>query len=294
MSQPINPGTLVSSLKTSTEPLFEISEITAVAEGSTKAQADIACDDSLEQGDHVVINYWAGANSSGLAKSLAVWLSVDGDHTTPTGTAIDAADEKIRVDVVTGVDNAGTVAAAFVAAINGSTASTRLHATVSGDAGLLVNYLDYGVPPSPGIATYDNSEAFSPVITAGMDLPGTGSSIQNFAASFSDQAANHHYVWMNVYSQGVDPALTGTGHAVALSGGQTADQVATAIAAVIDALAAFTSQADHQYVQVSDAATGNATDISSANFTVRVKQQGTSGSYYPAMFHSTISNNPAP
>lgn len=51
-----------------------------------------------------------------------------------------------------------------------------------------------------------------------------------------------HYVWLNVNSAGTDPAIAGyTGHEVDLATGATANAVATAIEAVMDAISGITS-----------------------------------------------------
>lgn len=77
---------------------------------------------------------------------------------------------------------------------------------------------------------------------------------------YSAHDATHYYVWYNVNSAGVDPAVSGaTGVEVDLATGATAAQVATATALAIDALAAFVSTALSAVVTVTNASTGLST-----------------------------------
>lgn len=67
----------------------------------------------------------------------------------------------------------------------------------------------------------------------------------------------NYYVWINVDSGGVDPALPGkTGVPVAISSGASAATVATAVAAAVDALAAFVSAAVGAVVTITNASAG--------------------------------------
>jgi hypothetical protein len=67
-----------------------------------------------------------------------------------------------------------------------------------------------------------------------------------------------YYVWYNVNSAGVDPAVpTKTGVEVALATGDTADDVAAATATEIDALSAFAASATTDVVTIVNSAAGN-------------------------------------
>lgn len=87
-----------------------------------------------------------------------------------------------------------------------------------------------------------------------------------------------YYVWFNVNSLGVDPAVSGrTAVPITLATNATAAQVATAVAAALDALAAFVSTSSGAVVTVTNASTGSTTDASAGTattFTVSVTTQG--------------------
>lgn len=86
-----------------------------------------------------------------------------------------------------------------------------------------------------------------------------------------------YYVWFNLDSGGVDPALAGkTAIPVAITTGDTGAQMATAAAAAIDALAAFVSSAGTTIITITNAVTGAATDIAvgTSVTTVGVTTQG--------------------
>lgn len=88
-----------------------------------------------------------------------------------------------------------------------------------------------------------------------------------------------YYVWYDVNSAGVDPAVSGrTGVKVSVATNATAAQVATATAAAIDALADFVASASASAVTVTNATGGPATDASDGTapttFTFSVSTQG--------------------
>lgn len=86
-----------------------------------------------------------------------------------------------------------------------------------------------------------------------------------------------HYVWVDMNSTGVDPAPAGlTEVEVDVAAAATAAQVATAVAAAIDALPGYTATAEGEDVVVTTAADGPVTDATAGNSpaTVVVEQQG--------------------
>jgi hypothetical protein len=91
-----------------------------------------------------------------------------------------------------------------------------------------------------------------------------------------------YYVWYDINSSGVDPALPGkTGLVVAAATGATAAQIATATRAVLDAHAAFVCPAPVGAVMtVTNAVAGAASDTAAGNsgFTVSTTTQGVSAS----------------
>lgn len=75
-----------------------------------------------------------------------------------------------------------------------------------------------------------------------------------------------YYVWMDVNSAGVDPAVAGrTGVKVSVATNATAGQVGTAIAAALDALADFASTSTTGTVTITSATGGPATDVADAS-----------------------------
>jgi hypothetical protein len=88
------------------------------------------------------------------------------------------------------------------------------------------------------------------------------------------------YVWFNLDAGGVDPAPGGTGIAVAIATGDSVGTMATAIAAAVDAHAAFVSSANTNVVTITNAATGAVTDIAAGNSggAVAVTTQGITAS----------------
>ena len=108
------------------------------------------------------------------------------------------------------------------------------------------------------------------------DVVGVGKAIQLY-----DGAGAGHYFWFNVTDgtngPQTDPSLVGTGHQVDVLAADTAAQVATKFAAVVDALAGFSAPAPASTVVIITNAVGGAvTDISTtgAAATVFVDLQG--------------------
>ncbi len=82
----------------------------------------------------------------------------------------------------------------------------------------------------------------------------------------SSSAGIGYYVWFNVNSAGVDPAIANrTGQVVLLSTGATNSQVATAAASAIDGLANFVSTATSNNITITNAAAGPFTPASDGN-----------------------------
>jgi hypothetical protein len=98
----------------------------------------------------------------------------------------------------------------------------------------------------------------------------------NLYSAYDRQA---YYVWYDVNSAGVDPALSGkTGVKVSVATNDTATAVATATAAAITALADFNASSSAAIVTVTNATGGPATDLTDgaapSGFTLSVTTQG--------------------
>lgn len=90
-------------------------------------------------------------------------------------------------------------------------------------------------------------------------------------------ASADFYVWFNLDAAGVDPAVANrTAVPVAIATGNTVAQIATAIAAALDALADFVSAAVVNVVTITNASTGARTDIAAGDsgLAVAVSVQG--------------------
>ena len=137
-------------------------------------------------------------------------------------------------------DNAGTGNAVYIVNVGQGTAEVSTATTVADTAGSL------------------NSTYF--LLNAAYDL-------------------TKYYVWYDVNSAGVDPAVSGrTGVKVSVATGATATQVATATAAAIDALAAFGATSASAVVTITNATGGPTSDITdgaaATGFTFAVTTQG--------------------
>lgn len=112
-------------------------------------------------------------------------------------------------------------------------------------------------------------------ITCVADVAG---SLNNKYFQISSQSGVQYFVWFNVNSEGVSPALAGmTGVEVALATGATDAQVATAVASALDALAGFVAPAPAaEVVAVTNAAAGvtNAPAAGNSGFTIAVTTAG--------------------
>jgi flagellar hook protein FlgE len=126
-------------------------------------------------------------------------------------------------------------------------------------------------------------------ITVRLEDPATAevSSVTCTAAGLADNQyftlnspATSYYVWYDVDGGGVDPAPGGTGIAVNLLSTDTAAQVATKVAAAIDAVGDFSAPAPAgTTITITNASTGAVADITAGTspFTVNTSTQGVTG-----------------
>lgn len=103
------------------------------------------------------------------------------------------------------------------------------------------------------------------------------------------------YAWFNVSAGGVDPAIAGrTGHVVAISTGDTADAVATALNAVLNALTDLNSTVLTNVVTATSANPGNLTQTAgNSGFTVTTTTPGNGADRitFTAKYVGTYGNN---
>jgi hypothetical protein len=294
MGIPLNPAQEVSSLKTDMGGSVEQSYVTVpsdVGTGSLESfTATLPAGDGAAQGDYLAFTVPGG-------HKFAVWLNLDSDDTPPSGAVYTAADSKVEVDVtVTGTpDTAAEVAAAVKAAIeldgdfDDMTIVDNEDGSLTFTAGLLGNLTN--------AAPHNTGDTGAGSIEVSIDQAGAAASAQNTYISLTDDDEDLFHVWLNVNSEGSDPAPSdSTGIEVAIAAQASANEVAAAIATAIDDNAEFAATADNSRVRIVTATKAVVADISAGNsgFTVAVSTQGAPEKYSSAESPSDISNSPSP
>lgn len=205
----------------------------------------------VTQGDFVIITDFEGTET-------AVWLDLDADGTEPNGALYAATDAQIEVDVAS-ADTDEEVATAFgaaIAALAGFTvavdgAVVTITSTIKGD-------IDAAVPhdePETGAGSLVVAE-----VTAGAE-PDIGGKY-----FLCNSASTGYYVWFSSNGVGTDPEVADrTGAEVALTGNETESQIATAAAAVIDALSGLYAISNGPTIVISADASQNLTDVTAGD-----------------------------
>lgn len=96
---------------------------------------------------------------------------------------------------------------------------------------------------------------------------------------YDEDATTKYYVWFNVGGTGVDPAPSGgTGAVVAISSGASANTVASAVQAAVDALADFVATVSLNVVTITNATAGDsrAPHDFNSGFTIKTTLYGSS------------------
>ncbi len=197
--------------------------------------------------------------------SYYVWYQVDGAGADPTpgGTGI-----QVNIDGnYTATQVASATATAIDALAQFAASNVGGTVTITNAAGGSVTDVANGTVPV----------GFSRTVTQ----QGTTSSMANGDYFLLKSPSTNYYVWIDVANTGVDPTPGGTGIEVNVGWDNTDSQVATAVAAAIDALGDFAASAVGDTVTVTNAANGNVVDASDGNmggtFSVNVTQQGVAG-----------------
>lgn len=263
----LKPGQSVEFLRTDQSAVPEQTKITCLADAGVyeSISATFAAFASVGQGDYFVIVNKAGS-------SFAVWLDKDANGTAPTGAAYVAAGTKIKASIVTG-NTAAQVAAAVVTAVG----SSLTNISVSNSGGGVLVFTQTKLGPVTDAASHNTGDTGAGSISIVKLAEGVASNRQNkkFAMQQGD-GSTARYVWLNVGGEGVDPTGTGTALEVAVSGGATATQMASALATAIAADSAFYAESSGADCYVWASTAGNATDASDVNtgFTFLVTAQG--------------------
>lgn len=231
-------------------------------------------------------DYFNFENQAG--DSFAAWLDIDADGTAPNGADYTAATTKIKVSILS-TDTAAQVRTAVLAALGSVTDMT---ASSSGAASVLMtnDLIGTAVPAE----THNAGDTTAGSFTVSAQAGGAASNLQSTYFTLSSPTVDY-YVWFNVGGEGVDPAPGGTGIEVTLSAGDSDSDVATAIATAVDAIAAFAATANGALVSITDAVTGDATNIGAGNagLTVTAITDGTvSGLVAPGSATDALKNEP--
>lgn len=199
--------------------------VTTIADTGAKEVTDIAC--VADVAGSLNSTYWTFFTASNAIKYY-VWYNVDSagvNPNVPAATGIEVA--------LTAGDSATDVASATLSAIDGSGAAVGT-TILTNHVGLTNNLT--------GVTTDASNGAASPGFTIGVTTQGAASNLNSKYFTLSSvntgtKAQKNFYLWLNVNSQGVDPApASKTAIPVAVAAGATANAVATAIRAALNAL----------------------------------------------------------
>ncbi len=264
---PITSSTTVESLNNDTAGQPEQSYVQCVADVGLGERFLLTCaaGSAITQGD-----FFHFVNLTGT--KFAVWLDKDAAGTEPNGAVYSAADQKIEVNV-TAAMTAIQVAAAVKLAVEADGDFAEFAITNNGDGTLTFASTKYGNLTNALAYAEDEvaASSFTVAVTAGV-----ASSLQNKYITFYDNDNDAFNVWMNCNSQGSDPSAAGTAIEAAVPLEATAAQVATAIAAAVDAHAEFESEADGSRVKITTIGVGASTNIGAGDsgFTVSAQSEG--------------------
>lgn len=211
---------------------FEAITLTAIADtGVVEVQTiTVPTTAAATQGDYFVLTNTAGS-------TVALWLNIDANGTPPSGAAYTAANSKITVNIVTGGTAAANAAilTAAAASILGWTAVDNLNGTVTYTQGIMGNVT--------AAATHNENDGGAGSFSQATDTGGASSNLLNTYLLFSlkntgGATETNYYLWMNVNSEGADPAPGGTGIALAIPKSSTASAIGTLMRASLSAVSA--------------------------------------------------------
>ena len=266
---PLKPSQKVEFLRSDQAAVPEQTKISCLGDGGAYevTVVTLPATASAAQADYFYFENQAGDD-------FAVWLDIDAAGTPPSGAIYTAATNKIEVDIVTGgtAANNGTLAAA---AITAAFAAADMTVVDNLDGTLTITQDLLGTTVDAAPHAEDDLSAGS--IGVSVSTQGAAATKQNkYLQLQQGDGATSRYVWLNVGAEGVDPSGTGTALEVAVTAGSSAAQVATAVAAALNADGAFVAEASGSDVYVWAAVSGNALDASDVDtgFTVSILAQG--------------------
>lgn len=224
--------------------------ITTIADQSALAQTErVTCVDDV---DGSLNSTYFLLYSAQNAATYYVWYNVDGAGIDPMIVGAIG----IEVDIATNelADDIATISTGPIAAISGA---VIFNANSSTD-NLLIYNLQTGPSTIPGDGISDPTGFSFAIASPGRNSLGSHLNNDYFFLNASDaDGGTAYYVWFNVASGGTDPMLPGkTGIEVDIAAGATSDDVATAVAAAIDASPDFASTAAGHVATVTNTGAG--------------------------------------
>ena len=215
---------------------FEVSTITTVADAGAFEVATITAVADVAGSLNSTYFTFSLLDTAGVATNFYVWLNVNAAGVDP---AVGGA-TGIEVAVATGATDA-TVAGAIRTAL-GLVAGVTARAAITGATNqVIITALFVGNPTSAadgGAAT-----GFTIVPTNGV-ASNLNSTYFTFSLLNTSGSATNFYVWFNVNSQGVDPAVGGaTAIPVAIAAGASDSTIGTALRAALNGVAGVTARA---------------------------------------------------
>ncbi len=266
---PISPSATVESINNEVSGQPEQSYVECVADvGEYEIfTATFTTYAGSAQGDYISFT----EPSSG--EKFAVWLDKNNNGTAPSGAVYTAADQKCEVDIAI-ADTASQVgqkvktALALVAALD---------CFVISGSGAVLTFTANKIGTATDAAPHNTGDTGDGSITTSVTQQGVASNLLNKYFTLKNGADAAYFAWMNVNSQGVNPAPGGTAIEVTVAKGATAAEVATAVATAVDASAEFEAETDGTRVKITNSAVGTATNTGAGNstFTVSVQSDGT-------------------
>jgi hypothetical protein len=248
-----------------TEAVAEVSTITAILNDVISSEAEVTTVGCLANTSGSLNGKYFTISSPTV--DYYVWYSTDG-----TGVDPSVADHTgINVDLPAGDSTDAEVASATEVVLDAYSGSAVFSSTAT-LADLEITNLVEGDATD---ATAGDSGFSITIDNQGVDA--NAGTLNGKYFLISSPTVNY-YVWLSTDGTGVDPEVaTRTGINVDLpAGDSTADEVAEAIQAVLDAHAAFSATVDTDTVTVTNAVAGAATNVGAGDsgFTVEVDTAG--------------------
>ncbi len=250
----------------------EVSTVQTIADLGVKEVTTVTtAADSAGSLNSTYFVFYAKNTGGATETKYYVWLNIN-------GAGVDPAVASATAIPVTGATNASanTLGTAIRAAIT-SVAGSKVVVTGATDQVIITSRF-MGNATNAADGAGGGATGFVIVTT-----PGVASNLLNkYFVINSALNAISYYVWINVNSEGTDPAVVGkTAVPIAVALSASADTIAAAIQVALDALAAFVATVLTDTVTVTnadDGATTDPVDTGSTGFALAVTTQGVTSS----------------